>query len=447
MFKKLAILTLIATPALAHQTTFSQPEYLRMSGGDPVAAQELSMFCSATGKSLIDCKDALAGNGNLKQEAARKCVQKMRTAAAHYNFPANDEAPGARGHQVSGVHWNQDYKTDADGEHRHAYSQKDRERAVYQYELILTRAEADRQRDNYGESTTSGSKEVDKHADWGIGDIAKIGAGFSLKEGESDTKSKGLSVEIQTKINEMAKAAYADPTLGEVKPSILCFKHEKTCTISGGGTVPNDSYEPEKNDSKGKKDDKKGADNTPSRHEEDPKDANGHVIDHDKTGTWAGNDTPRSADDPMIATTADIDLSAKSPMESCLDKEYRKLEQEVGSKTVDPNAAETEKADAETAKNLLKSGYCDESFYGRSTCRTYKIKQDSVVAVTIKAERKEAAASALKFLKTTGFCDAEALGGQFCRDQQTQWNTTPADRLIAPKPFKPGTPIRTLPGN
>ena len=36
MLKNFALLTMLATPALAHQTTFDQPDFLKMSGCDLV---------------------------------------------------------------------------------------------------------------------------------------------------------------------------------------------------------------------------------------------------------------------------------------------------------------------------------------------------------------------------------------------------------------------------
>lgn len=447
MFKKLAILTLIATPALAHQTLFNQPEYLRMSGGDPVAAQELAWFCATAGKKGNDCNDVLAGSGNLKQEAARKCVQQARSTSVTFKFPNGFEIPGSLAHQFNGNVWHEDYRKDSDGLHRHIWTKDNRESARQEAIGKQTNIEIQAALGLTGSTVKTSGSGMGGSLQGGTGAISPINVQVTFDINGNKGTEKTLPLLDQAakdRIKAAGEKAYNDPNNTSIKPSISCMKDEEYCMTGDGSKFKNESYEPKKD----KKDDKKGADNTPPpRHEEDLKDADGHVIDHDKTGTWAGNDTPRDADNPMIATSTDVDLNAKSPMEICLDKEFHKLNQEEGSKTKDPNAFTSISERKAQAEALLKSGYCDESFYGYAICQARKIKQDSVVDVTIVAERRDAYKSAMDALKQNGICDAQALGSQFCRDRQTQWNRTPADRLIAPKPTRPGTPIRTLPGN
>ena len=443
--KKLAILTLLATPAFAHQTPFDQPEYLKMSGGDPVAAQELSYFCSAAGKTGADCSDVLSGNGNLKQEAARKCVQQARSTSITFKFSNGFEIPGSKAHKLGGTHWHENYKEDSDGLHRHAYTAQDRQRGVAQYEKRLIEEEVAKNSGFTGSSSKTSGGGVGGGTEFGVSAPVQFTIKLDGNGQKSTTENNPLLSEAQKAyILKEKEKARNDPSLGDVEPSLLCFKSEKFCYTKDGSKVLNESYEPTKDSEKGKK----GADNTPPKHEEDSRDiGDNSSIGQGDGGVWADNDTGKSPDDPMIATNADLDLSAKSPMELCLDKEFRKLDKEVGSKTVDPNAKEAEKAEIATAISLLKSGYCDESVYGRAVCQAHKNKQNSVVAVTILAERKEAFSSAVKALKTTGICDPQALGGQFCRDRQNQWNVTPAEKIDMAKPIRPGAPIRTFPGN
>ncbi len=421
--KKLAILTgLISSSTYANQLPFDQPDFLKLANDDPAAARDLSIFCSATRRSLTDCKDIFSGDSNLKQEAARKCVQKMNAAAASFNFPASTVSPGSISNEVSGQ-WPSTYHTDENGIHRHAYTEKDRQRAVYQYELILTRIESDRQKQKNGDSSKSGTKEVNKSAGWGI-DLGKLGSSFTTKENEIKTETPGLSAEALARIKEMAKDAYDKPSLGQVIPSILCFFHQKDCTVDGGQTIPNTSYEPEKKKDESKKEEPKKPD-APKHAEESSKEPP-HMVHVDTHGdSWAGADKPSGG--TMIATPAEQDLGAKSAMEICLDVEFKELIDTIGTKTKDPGAEGSEKFRKHRAEDFLKTGYCEESYFGKEYCQAFNNNLHSVPVIGLPADKIENVEAALKDLNETGICDSANLGWEFCIKHKFKLDSVPFD--------------------
>lgn len=447
--KKLLFLTFLASPALAHQTPFDQPDFLQMSNGDPIAAQELSWFCAANGKSVLDCKASLSGNGNLKQEAARKCIRETIAAAPVIKGFNNKEIPGSRAHQAFGTVWHPDYREDADGIHRHVFTVKDRIRGVAQYRDMLIQAKLREKEAIFGSSEKSVGQGVNGNLEFGVS--AGIDVHTTVGTDGSTTVTKinaKLSQAEMAEIDAKSKAAYDNPELGGVAPSVVCIKNEENCLTPDGSIMKNESYEPskEKKESKEKKPkDKKGASNTPSHVDEPSAD----IPDNTTTAggdTWVGNDEIAGPDDPMIATTVDKDLFLKSGMENCLDREFSKLITEIGSKTMDQSIDDTKNFEAEKVANLLRTGYCDVSFYGRPFCQTHKNRAASVVPVAILQEKKDAAQSALAIFKNTGVCNAQALGYQFCKAQKDRWTTTPADRIEVASPLRPVLPpIRTFP--
>lgn len=127
--KRLAILTLLASPAFAHQTQFNNPAFLRLSKGDPIKAQILSWYCDAKGGSKTDCMSSLAGSGNMAFEAALNCQQRMlNNHIAYSNLPTkNKEIPGARSHKADGVDWHPEYQREGNGRlHRHGWANAQR---------------------------------------------------------------------------------------------------------------------------------------------------------------------------------------------------------------------------------------------------------------------------------------------------------------------------------
>jgi len=383
--KKLAVLSfLISSSAFAHQTMFDDPFFLKLSKGDPVAAQELSTYCSGTGKDPLDCRESLLEGGSLKQQAARKCITKMHATSFTYRINNEAEIPGSRGHAILGTTWHSDYRKDADGEHRHVFTEADKQRARAEAEQRQGSIEVDRVIRNNGTKTFTGGSEMGGGLQVGTGSVSPVNVQvtFEGKGTNSTTTTPGLLDEAARKrVIEAGNAAYKDPNLTSVKPSVGCIKSEVFCITGDGSKVKNESYEPKK-ENKDDKDNKdhQSTNNTPPKHEKDSNEPNFHEDTHGNN-SWAGtgDDDTSPSDGTMIATPLDSELMAKSPLESCTETEFKNLEDSIGSQTTDPDAMERDEDRKQRAETMLVGGYCDESFYGREACQAHKNKANSVL--------------------------------------------------------------------
>jgi hypothetical protein len=160
-----------------------------------------------------------------------------------------------------------------------------------------------------------------------------------------------------------------------------------------------------------------------------------------------GNDEPRGPEEPMIATPIlDDYLAPKSAMDTCIEKESKRLIDEIGSKTIDMNVPSFEQEEKERADKLLESGYCVESVYGREFCASYIFERDSVVAVDIRSDLEHAAASALACYRVTGICNPSLLGQDFCKVEKGKWliNPVSGDAKKYEFPMPKVKPVRLL---
>lgn len=429
--KRLAILAIFASPVFAHETTYQSKIFTPLAGGNSAMAQELSWYCSSTGKSDTECAKGLMGSGNLSQEAAQKCVEEFQNSAIKWRPNVkNNEAPGARSHQAEGTHWHKEYvKSPESGRlHRHDYSDAQRELG---YQIALT-ASMNRMREQInaltGNSTTT--KESSWGADFVRGVQEVIGAAIGTSVSGSVSLSEGIKLtdaqlEAARKEAEMGRL---NPDSVGLKPDILCFIDERDCTVEGGQKITNDQYDPDgqkKADEKDKDPNKKDA-NNPPKHEDDHTSDIPDVISSEDEDLWAGNDT--NIPDTVIATPVmDESLAPQSAMEKCIERETKRLNDEFGKKTIDPNSTnETDKQ--KQANDLLRHGYCDAEVLGKDFCAKHKFQQDSVIAVDIQEDRKAAAKAALGKLLTKGQCDTHALGTDFCKKNAEKWLKTPADQ-------------------
>ncbi len=423
--KKVSVLTfLISSAAFAHEVKFDQPDLLDMAGGDPVAAQELSIYCDMTGKNLTDCKDSLEGGGNLRQEAVRRCINKQNSVSFNYKFDNGTEIPGSRANKVHGSRWHVEYREDEEGMHRHEWSEDDKKRAVAQYKKQLIDEAIATKLGLYGSASKTAGQGVTGGASVGISGFFTVNVGAN----GSDSTTKALSVlspKEMENIEKESQKAKDNPQLGKTDPSITCELHEKDCIGANGEKKPNVSYEPEKKEEPKKEEPKKEEpkkSDPPPKAEEVHKEV--HTVHVDTHGaSWAGNDTKSGG--TMIATPLDDEYMPKSALEHCVETEFKGLADNVGSITVNPNVIELDlKGKADT---LLLTGYCDESFFGIDFCRDYKNKLNTVPTVELNEIKKQKAENALKEFKLYGVCDKFELGADFCKKEKFKLESVPFD--------------------
>lgn len=422
--KKLAILTLLATPAAAHTVPFSDPQYLKISGGNPAAAQELKFFCDGSGRNASDCDADLGGIGNLKAEAARKCAEQA-LARSQPLFEGKGIDP-RYSHRVEGV-FHPNYQTGGDTgrSHRHYFTESDGQRAYEAKKRELYAAYGAATKDLRAEVTTTKTGGID-----GKGTVGLPGVGSAEVGGHgSDTTVTAnpiLNDKDRSAIEQAAELARKYPERSGVDPTGLCFQGEKEC-MEGGKLVPNKSYSPEieKEEKKSKEETGKKTSSNPPKAEDD----HNHDVDlpeHHEVGKMAGDPTS-NPDGGMWATPVlDRESLPASIMDNCMKQETKKLEVEVGSSTKDPEFNLREEA-AQKAVDGMKNGYCDESYFGRGVCAQYNFQRDSVVAIDIAEDRKDNYNSAMSAFELTGVCDSHILDMNFCKKAAEKWTITPMD--------------------
>lgn len=441
MRKLISIAALLSAPALAHQTPFDKPEFLKLTGGDAKAAQELSWYCEGSKLSTGECIKDLQGTGNLKQEAARKCLNDSIAALPVIPIKFNNkEVPGSRAHKAEGVQWHGTYvRSPETGRlHRHQYSEAQKKYA-YQAKLTMELVAARQRMDSLlGTQTTSTSVGFETSATTGLSEIITSAIDYLTAWTQEATKGLPLPDGEVEAAKRLALEAMDDPSRLGMEPEILCYIDERDCTVGSGAKVTNESYDPDyKEAEKNKKDYSKGASNPPTPHDEDSHNLPEDKITHPGGDKWAGDDQPKNPNTAIATPVLDTDSAAKTGMEKCVTNESKRLTDEMGRKSFDPNASTGDKVEKSRADSLLKHGYCDVQVMGLEFCRAKKFKEDSVVAVEIQEARKEAAASALATLKTTGQCDAVALGVEFCRKQRDKWKVNPNEKTsdtVGPRP-------------
>ncbi|RYZ90907.1 MAG: hypothetical protein EOP04_02390 [Proteobacteria bacterium] len=445
--KKLALLSLISIPAFAHQVPFSDPTFLKLAGGNPEAAFELSYYCGRNGISDADCVKDFSQGGIMKQEATQKCMQSIRATTITYKFKDGGEIPGARATTVSGSKMSHaELLPDEEGIlHLHQMSERDRIAGSNAAEKQQTDLEIASVIAAKGSSSRTTGGSVGGGGEFGTSSTPVHVVVNVNSSGSSSTtiNSPLLDQAAKDRIESAKKYGHDHPEAFGIEPSILCRSIEKNCREGMGWGKKNPYYDPKAKAPEAKSDNKdnKGADNPP-KHRDDTS-HNLPEVEHISIGKWAGNDTRRGPDDPMIATPVLDDESKLSPMEKCVEKETKRLIDSIGKTTIDPNFLEKESVE-DSASSLLKYGYCDEQVYGKAGCLVKRFTQNSVVAVEIQEERKEAARQALEYFNVSGLCDPNALGRKFCDAQKFKWETTPTGskeinfEISGRRPFKTG---------
>ncbi|KAI4237066.1 MAG: hypothetical protein LQ349_002140 [Xanthoria aureola] len=155
------------------------------------------------------------------------------------------------------------------------------------------------------------------------------------------------------------KAAYNDPWTVGVRPDLACPADSAGCLARKEGGAIDVVPSPEGKGSNTLE----GPSGDGERNEEDPTEKN----------EWPeGMDEDPDLTEPIINDDEEflIDLE---------EREEKKLWDEIGSKTIDPNAStlseEEKRAEAEFYKRL---GFCDKTYYGEKGCREWKRQLDSV---------------------------------------------------------------------
>ncbi|KAL8858663.1 MAG: hypothetical protein Q9178_004750 [Gyalolechia marmorata] len=178
------------------------------------------------------------------------------------------------------------------------------------------------------------------------------------------------------------RAAYNSPWTVGVQPDLVCAADSAGCLSrdEGGGVSSVPSPEGEGSNIL------EGPSGEGEKNEEDPTEKNewpeGMDEDPDLTEPIINDDEEVDLEDEIEATPVLKDEITKTAMEECQEKEEKKLWDEIGSTTFDPDAesnnAQSEEERRAQAEHYKRLGFCDKTYYGEDGCREWKRKLDSV---------------------------------------------------------------------
>lgn len=196
----------------------------------------------------------------MSQEAALNCQEKFAVSALKLKFPnGNKEAPGARAHQADGRVWHADYQRDPQGGrlHRHVYSEYDKKKArdfEIRDRIVAYRTTTD---GFSGDATLTKTVSTAVGMDQGlITQLMNLMLRYDVSTATEMAKKSGIPETVLKEIYEAGQAAYNDPKIAGILPTITCYKEERDCRdVPEGERKTNDQYDP---DAEKKKDDKKG---------------------------------------------------------------------------------------------------------------------------------------------------------------------------------------------
>ncbi len=434
--KKFALLSLISAPAFAHQTTFDEKAFLQLSGNDPARARAIKVDCQSDSMSFESCAKRFGGAGNLAGEAALKCeMDRLKDLPRYGN---SNEPAGSRSDLVFGNVWHEDVRNG----HSHAYSESRRRAAANEaFDRRLTQINNENASFKGTTSKTSGTEMAGGFVA-GIPDAFTVNFNF----GGNNSKTITMSSITSSQIEDLKRAyveGWNDPSRWGSEPDVVLGPDKKI--ITGPTPSPKKTIEQIKAEKKAKTENKKGADNPP-KHDDDEDTRDTPEINHHDVGTWAGNDTPRDVNGPMIATPIERDAGYKSPMESCIEDAVDSLIKQIGSGTVDPNSSLDQKENAERFKSVTEFGYCNEALMGHEFCAQKNFKESSTSAVDVQAERNEQFEEAMNDLLSKGKCDAYILGSEICKKAEEKWLVNPIEgspesfENFGPEDFAPENP-------
>jgi hypothetical protein len=177
-------------------------------------------------------------------------------------------------------------------------------------------------------------------------------------------------------------AGYYEPWREGEQPEATCQQGKKTCETDSGSEVPNPDYEGSDNDGN----DNDGNDNDGNDNEGSDNEGSDNETNDTDSESESGSDSPfedTMEDDDFDAipdveeTPVPFDETTQTALQKCQEEEERKIRDELGSTTPDPESPLKEEERKNQAEFLLLRGVCDKSFYGAAFCQIWKNQQAS----------------------------------------------------------------------
>lgn len=389
--KRLAILTLISTPAFGHLVPYDSKAFLDLAKGNPENANYIAHFCSLAANSVEECLERLiVAKG---EDAAETCGREIHEI--DIDLKKEMHLVGVlEGVPLSG-HPHTDYAySKADGWHRHGYTDGTRltgGRIHGSFFVQQERANAVKQQ----ETVSSGKESVGGVSGSLVGGGEKLGAKVEVGiEGKSEhTTSAGSSTvvgglngtQIAKAYNEGFKTAWANPWAAKVAPDIVFTKGKDSAVGSDGKTYKND---PKSDVPELPKDQLKDEGPVSVSNPKDEKiPTSGPLHPTSPTFNPPPSDKGASIDaststDGSWALIAPAQSGELTPIQTCYEIEMAKIKKKEMIQTVDGDEL-TYAQRKERAEENLSLGVCDDSFFGEEFCRDWKQKQKLHIEETL----------------------------------------------------------------
>ncbi len=453
--KKLVLLCAISGPAYGHAVNVETEFFKQKLAESPETTSVLS-FCNLMNLDEKNCAAAMYNNlGEISEVeilAAKKCVEKSglqyRVAfqkvfkSEDMSLVSNEDPKTKKFHEYYLLDVKEDGK-DGDS-HRHIWNKYDRHLAGEEGgNKSVASLKANWDSDSVtAKSTASGSTTI-------FGEIeslfTKIGSSLSLEA--SKEKSETKSGPPQELINQTYMASYtqnyAYPQYSSVVPSEYCYSKGPCRGLAG--EYPNNDGE-KRDISTAISDIKplsiKLPDGQVVTQKEEPKPAEKPLVKNKETDDFlkpvktetgtGGHDAAevkeKEKQNKGVSTPVSSEFFIKD-MNDCLQREKDAYYEEIGSKTIDPNALTEEEMKKVNAENDLANGICNSSYFGADFCFLYQYQLQSKL-VKSEEEKETEYEQALDLFQRTGECQSQYLTEAFCIAAAYALEVTPAEEEL-----------------
>ena len=465
VMKKLAIFTLISSPAFAHMAV-PETEFFRQQMAIDPNTQNILSYCGLIGIESEDaCKAEFYKNDVVDKrelEAAGKCVEasglKYRMAYDKF-FKVDQNAQNwvaNKNPQTGYYHEQYLLNKEVDGEngpkHRHVWTEAEKKMAG---EEIGT-AKVKQFKENWEKESISGSTSASMTATV----LAKVegifksigfesGGEIGVEKSKTITKEGPSKQQIDVVYNNGYNLGYENPRYSSIAPSIYCY--EKGDCISDGSKDPLPNPD---GDIRPISTVKPPEVKPVEKPKEAPKNPTEDFLTPIKNKDSTGGVEPKT--DTKVASKNEI-KGVSTPVtnehfirdiDDCVNKVIEEYYKEEGVKEYDPNK-ESKEDEKERREKELQSGFCDPQYWGADYCFLWQSELDSH-KVDEELSDAEKYQQALTQLEMFGICDEKVLGKAKCDQYLLDLQTTPVDNSLDP-PTDEGTsnnnPPHTVPQN
>ena len=244
--KRLALLSMISTPAFGHLVPYDSKAFLELAKGNPEKANYIAHFCSLAADSVDDCMSRLlVANGQI---AAEKCGREINEIGEKLKEEMH-LVGGFKGVPLSGYPHTKELCTKEEGCHRYGYTDGTREIAGRELGTTYVRQAREhavkiQETDTNGKDVTGGVKGSLEGSAGLLGTEVKTaleGTAENTTSNEKATVKGGLTeFQIAKAYNAGFKKGWENPLKAGHYPDVFFIKGESEAVGADGKRYKND---------------------------------------------------------------------------------------------------------------------------------------------------------------------------------------------------------------